>query len=295
MASCAQHPDIHAPYRCEGCEKYLCDQCIEESYRLLLCKQCGERALPLEQDRPATTEQLSKARTRAASANYTFKDALSYPFRGGSKWMFIAALVVYWLSNLRSIYLTILMSMLLAALQFHIVRRTVNGEDELDDWPDFSAWTDFIPDLFAWIILEGSVRITLGLYLGVGFVGGFMGFEPSLLGAMVMALILWFLSAFQVMGYGAVANYSLWHLFWVHLHIIGYAKTLGDALKYTNLVFGLRGVVFLIQGALAEVPYMGAILSTGISVYFIFLVPHFSGLLFRQHEDLLDDLYLDRS
>lgn len=295
MASCAQHPASHASYRCEGCEKHLCDQCIEESFRLLLCKLCGERAMPLDEDRPATIEQLNKARARAAAGTYTFKEALTYPFRGGSKLMFIAALVVVGLRLLPSIYLVILMSMLIAALQFHIVRRTVKGENELDDWPDFSAWTDFIPDLFAWIILEGSVQLALGVYLGVGLVGGVLGFEPSLLSAMVMAVVLWLLSAFQVMGYGAVANFSLWHLFWVHLHVIGYSKTLGDALRYTNMVFALRGVVFLTQGALAEVPFLGAVLSTVVSVYWIFLVPHFSGLLFRQHEDLLDDLYLGRS
>jgi len=45
--TCATHAQSRALYQCDGCGKLLCDACIEESHRLLLCRLCGERALPL--------------------------------------------------------------------------------------------------------------------------------------------------------------------------------------------------------------------------------------------------------
>src|SRR6187549_3606594 len=66
-AYCATHSQTVARFQCDGCGKLLCDACIEESHRLLLCRLCGERALPLAADAPATTvERKQLARPGAA-------------------------------------------------------------------------------------------------------------------------------------------------------------------------------------------------------------------------------------
>lgn len=293
MAYCAQHPKIRAPYRCEGCESLLCEACIDESHTLLLCRLCGERAVPLDAAQPADTRQLAKV--RALARPYTLKDTLGYPFRGSTPLMFFMALIAIWLSQ-RTLWAMIFMSALLAALQFHIVRRTVRGDNELEDWPDFTAWNELLPDLFAWIFLEFPLRALVGVYMGVGIFTGVLGIEPGLGGALILATLLWLGSAYQVMGYGAVGNYSLRYLLLVHLHVIGFRKTLGDALKFTNVMFGVRLLYMMLGGLGASIhPLLGVVLATVVEGYWYFLTPHLSGLLFRRHEDLLDDLYLDRS
>src|ERR1700752_4963331 len=92
-ADCAAHPQSVARFQCDGCHQLLCDACIEESHRLLLCRLCGERALPLAADAPATTaEGRVPARTAGAEGPYGIGQALLYPFRGSGTWLFIAAL-----------------------------------------------------------------------------------------------------------------------------------------------------------------------------------------------------------
>jgi DNA-directed RNA polymerase subunit RPC12/RpoP len=45
--SCATHPAAAAVYRCDGCGRLLCPDCVQEGHRLLFCRHCRERALPL--------------------------------------------------------------------------------------------------------------------------------------------------------------------------------------------------------------------------------------------------------
>ena len=89
--ACAQHPGVEAAFRCEGCAKLLCQDCIKKGHALLFCSLCGERAMPLEAGQPATVKEV--ARRQAISKPYSFQQALSYPFRGVGLYMFIAALL----------------------------------------------------------------------------------------------------------------------------------------------------------------------------------------------------------
>ena len=268
----------------------LCQDCIEESYRLLLCRFCGERALPLDEQQPATRQELHKA--RAVATPYTFRDALAFPFRGTGLYIFIVALFIEAGALYGGLRVGVFMSALIAALQFKIVRSTIQGENELPDWPDITAWSDLLPDYFAWLILEGSFKIMIALYFGIGLFAGTLGLEPSLPAALAFAALLWLGTGFQIIGYGVAASYSPWHLFFVHLHIKGYRQTFGDAIRYTNMVFALRGVLFLAQAVVSLVPILGGILVVALEAYFVFMVAHLSGLLFRKHEAYFDGMYL---
>ena len=296
MTPCAEHAQVAAGFVCDGCERLLCEECIEESYRLLLCRHCGERALPLDNQQPATRQEREKVRVQTTP--YTLKDALVFPFRGTGLYILIMAFVIKFGANfvpflILSLKVKILVAALIAALQFHIVRSTIRGENELDSWPDFTDWSELMKDLLAWLVLEGSFQIMIGMFLGVGLLSGFVGLEPSLPAALLFATVLWLGTGFQIIGYGVVASYSSWHLFMVHLHLKGFRQTFGDAIRYSNLIFFLRGSIFLTQAVLASIPILGFMCSLLLELYFIFMVAHLSGLLFRKHEAYFDRLYLD--
>src|SRR4051812_18907777 len=91
---CATHAAAPAQFRCDGCGKLLCGECVAESHRLLLCRLCGERALPLAGTAPATVPERRQRDAVAAHAGYTLGDALLYPVRGGGLGMFLVALVI---------------------------------------------------------------------------------------------------------------------------------------------------------------------------------------------------------
>ena len=297
MATCAVHSDAPAAYRCEGCEKTLCQECVDESHTLILCKQCGERAMPLDSAQPADVRQLAKARIRAKP--YTLAETFSYPFRGTSKFIFVSTIIVVVLSNMRSLWATAFFTGVLAALQFHIVRDTVRGNNELENWPDISNWGDILGDLFAWMFLEFPLRAVIGIYIGFGFFTGIMGIEPSFGSAVFVALILWLGSAYQVIGYGVVGGYSLRYLFLIHLHFVAFKRALGDAIKYTNLLFALRIPYLALGVQVAEVDIMSPdggfiivlIVAALFEAYWAFIAAHLSGLLFRRHEDTFDEIY----
>ena len=139
---CAAHPNVAARFQCDGCGKLLCDQCIEESHRLLLCRLCGERALPLHAGAPATAQerqQSTRAAAVAAGGAYGIGSALLYPFRGSGLFLFVAALlsagfvtfVVRVGIGCLPLFLCIGWLSLLIGIQFKIVASTVMAATSL--------------------------------------------------------------------------------------------------------------------------------------------------------------------
>ena len=66
-----------------------------EGHRLFFCSLCGERALPLDAEAPTTTGEHQQAAKRSSA--YSFQDALLYPFRGLSGyvyWSYVALMVI---------------------------------------------------------------------------------------------------------------------------------------------------------------------------------------------------------
>lgn len=45
---CTEHERAEALYRCDGCERPLCEDCVDVGKHLLICRLCGERALPAD-------------------------------------------------------------------------------------------------------------------------------------------------------------------------------------------------------------------------------------------------------
>lgn len=299
--SCVQHPGVPALYVCDGCRKTLCGDCIEESHALLLCRLCGERALPLHDEQPATVKDLQ--RRRKVTGPYRLTDAVAYPFRGSGLMLYIVTLLVSGVLWILSIFGTCAAMILYAilwglivGLQFKIVRSTAEGENELPDWPDFTDVGSLLLDFFTWVGIHAAIVISVGLFFGFSVVrlaaGSGSPLEPRLDFWIAFALCLWLGAAFMVMAFGAAGNYRRLKIFEIHNHIRGYLAAGADAVKITNLLFALGVATVLVQSFLeGNIPYVGQALSSIVGTYWIFMVPHLAGLLFRRHGDTMERLY----
>lgn len=299
--TCATHAQSRALYQCDGCGKLLCDACIEESHRLLLCRLCGERALPLGAEAPATVqERRQSARPLAAQGPYGFGQALLYPFRGSGLLMFLAALfsagfvtfvmqvgigcipLILWFGWLS----------LLIGVQFKIVASTVKWENELPDWPEYFSFGERLVEVLTWIVIAllnyGPVAAYVMLFARQGLLTG----TPSLAFWLGAAAALWIGTALSVMAWGAAAVHWRRSALRLDQHLRALFTTGGDGLKTVNLTFTAVGIVVVLRAVLgSQVPWVGAALAGALGLYWSFVAPHLVGLLFRRHAGALHSIY----
>jgi hypothetical protein len=299
--ACATHPQVAARFVCDGCQKPLCDDCIQESHRLLLCRLCGERALPLEADAPATSIERRKAAIPASVGPYGIGKALLYPFRGSGVSLFIASLltagvvtfvVKYSIFGCMATVLWICWLSLLIGIQFKIVASTAKWENELPDWPEYFSFGERVVEILTYVVIA-----LLNFGPVVAFVIAFgtadlMTATPSLGFWLGAAAALWLGTALSVMAWGAASLHWRRSALRIDQHVRGLLATGGDGLKTVNLTFLLFGVVVIARAVLGkEVPLLGAILGGVLGIYWTFVAPHLVGLLFRRHSSALHAIY----
>ena len=299
---CAVHADRPAVYECDGCEKHLCEECIEEGHRLLFCSLCGERALPLTSGVAATTTEL--ARERKIRAPYDLGDALLYPFRGLGLYVYagyVLLLVVFdmvgWIAGLGCLIalFQLLVFLILPGFLFAIVRGTAEGETELPDWPDWSELGERFGEWFAFVLilvmaaLPGWLLLRLG---GCGLGRLFLeGWGPScwtlLALGVVAGVTLW------VPGVGAVGTWESGWLGWrADLHVKALIAVWDDAWRTIGLLAGMWLAALLLRLVFGFLPVMGTIAQVGIGVYALLTGAHLIGLLFRRNRKMLESVYL---
>lgn len=314
--TCSVHSAAPAVYRCDGCGLLLCDECVEVGHRLLFCRHCGERALPLEASGAATSTELRRRRVQEGS--YTLGDALGYPFRGLGLHMLLGYLVIRAVPPLVTLFgfnrelgcigllvgivaviarilFAIFIFLLLPGLLFEIVRTTAAGENELPDWPDLSdVWARVGEVIGMFVIGVGCVIPTLlfmwafGCSLESLIFGGTARCLLAIALGMPIGIALW------VPTVGAVGTFQSW---WLAPRIDLHARALrmlgSAATKTIGLVAGV-----LILGKIVETfaagtePLIGAALGDTISLYALFVGAHLIGVLFRRHARELEALYI---
>ncbi len=295
-ARCFTHGDRAAAYRCEGCERALCDDCVEQGHALLFCRHCRERALPIAGGRAPSPAE--RRRRQAAERPYSLADALVYPWRGSAKLMFVATVismvVVSWISRfgvgLTALGVGFAFWSLLVGLQFKIARQTAAGDDELPDWPDYLDWGERLPDLLAYLfamflqaggvtlyLFNGRERILTGT-AGVGFWAG-------------CPLLLWLGSALGNMAFGAAGVHGPGEVVRLDRHLRAFFAAGPDAVQTVNLTFGIGALVLVVRAALDGVPIVGAAVSGVLGAYWTFVSAHLIGVLFRRRGAVLDGVY----
>src|SRR5262249_21391198 len=144
---CSTHPDRAAVYQCDGCGRLLCADCVEQMHKLVVCRHCRERALPIPASVPAASPLLPLA---GGQTTYGLGEAFAYPFRGQGGllfWVVLGILVVlcvgtaipglWWVGWFWCGVVGLMPGLLCA-----IVRDTAKGSNELPDWPDYTNGED---------------------------------------------------------------------------------------------------------------------------------------------------------
>ena len=294
--ACAQHPDVGAAFRCDGCGKLLCDSCIKKGHALLFCSQCGERALPLGEGQPATVKEV--ARRQAISRPYSFQQALTYPFRGVGLYMFLAALVSLAFVSFLLQYSGGCYSMILAAglwslmigLQFKIVRSTAEGDDDLPEWPEYMDWGERIGDILIYLVIAVLQFSPVVAYTLLNM-GNVLTPEPSLAFWAGFALLAWLGTALGTVAWGAAGRFDRTSVFRIDLHLKALKIGGADSVTATNLVFAVSILLFVVRALLQQVPYVGAAVAGVLGAYWTFTSAHLAGVLFRRHILELEKVY----
>jgi len=305
---CARHPDKPAEFRCDGCGARLCGECIQEGHRLLFCRLCGERALPLDATAAATSIGRQREAVREAAAAYSYREALRYPFRGLGGYAYWGLLGLLLLFELISSLLPfggcfvalpqVLVALLLPGFLFRITETTARGADELPDWPEFSFWEN-LADLFLFVLISLVSQLPMVLCLFVfrcDLDSLFLG--QATVGRCVAALTLGFFGtvALWLPSFGSSAVYSTWWLFFrFDLHA---RAALVDPVEYLAAVALIGGL--LVAGAVAPMllvflplPAMiWGLVGDAVVAYALFVAAHLAGVYFRRHPAELERVYL---
>jgi hypothetical protein len=301
--SCVAHPGTAATFRCDGCGRLLCSACVEQGHRLLFCRHCRERALPLDASLPATAPALKRAVARRRPT--TWLQALGYPLRGkGSMvfWAYLALMIAFVLfSELPFAWLLVCcfraaIALLMPGLLYAIVSRTAEGDDELPDWPDVGDMGERLYEVFTFLgtIAVAFVPAVLALRLSrcsiLDLLGGAAGAAScrwAFSGGLMLGL------AVAVPMFGALAVYQHFDLLWrLDLHFRALVAAGRDAVGTVLLTYAVLVASRLLGFALHSFPLLGGALAAAVAAYGTFAGAHVVGLMFRKHAAALDAIYL---
>jgi uncharacterized protein (DUF697 family) len=303
--SCVTHPGTAAIFRCDGCGRLLCDACVEHGHRLLFCRHCRERALPLDASLPATVPALRRAVARRRPT--TWLEALGYPLRGqGSMvfWVYLALMIGFVLlavvpgTCLLICSFRAAIALLMPGLLYAIVRRTAEGDDELPDWPDIGDMGERLYEVFTFLgtlavaLLPAALALRLS---GCAILNLLLGEE----GAAGAASCWWALAAGLLLGlplavpmFGSLAVYEQVDLlFRLDLHGRALVAAGRDGVGTVLLTYAVLAASRLLGFALHGFPLLGGALAAALAAYGTFAAAHVVGLMFRKHAAALDAIY----
>lgn len=312
--TCAAHADRPAVYRCDGCARSLCEECVEHGHRLIMCRHCGELAVPVATGRPVST--LEMKRQRKVSRVYTLADAFLYPFRGTGAWVFGTYVVLLVVFQGAALFVpfggllvwipSIIVALLLPRLLFNIVQTTADGEDELPEWPDFDFWArlgDFLAyaaifvvsavPVVALVALSGCSVASLvpGVEEAIVDAGGQVPAGPSCWPFLVLGTLLSLLLYIPTFGAPSVYQ-SFWLLPRIDLHVRALLVAPAEALVFAVVLALLTVLSWALRFGLGMLPLVGLVAGIAIGVYTTFTGAHLVGVFFRRHAQRLERLYL---
>jgi hypothetical protein len=299
---CAAHAGKEAAFRCDGCGRLLCADCVEVGHRLLFCRHCRERALPLAGDAPATAPEHRRATAQAAP--YGLARAFAYPWRGRGGllfWVYVALgaiLTVVGLvpgAGLLRLLLWCMITFLVPGLLCVIVRATAAGENELPDWPDLTDYGERVAEVLG---LAG-VAVLAALPAGLAQLAGGCSLEDLLAREVGAACrLLWWAGLLPgiVVAVPAVVAVAVWWSPWLvlrlDLHVRALAACGADAFWTAGLLYLLVLGRQLVAPLSWRVPILGQIVVSSCGIYALFVGAHLVGLLVRRHERALDAIYM---
>ncbi|MGD2116705.1 MAG: B-box zinc finger protein [Acidobacteriota bacterium] len=307
--TCAVHQNTPAAYRCDGCHRGLCDDCVQMSHRLILCPHCGEMAIPVATGQAVSTTEVR--RHRAVARPYSLAEAFLYPLRGqgsGVFWSYVVLLAIFAtlplvipFSGCILLLPELLIALMVPRLLFTIVRATAEGDNELPEWPEFDFWARLVDALaYALIILIAWIPtvalVSFSNCGGFGLLERMAGMPapegpscwPPLILGFFLSMALW------IPTLGAQAVYdSFWLLPRVDLHLRALLAAPAEAAVISVLLAGLLLLGYGVATAFnVIIPIIGVPIGTALGVYTTFTGSHLVGVYFRRHSEKLERLYL---
>lgn len=295
--ACFAHADRAAEFRCAGCRRALCVECVEESHRLWICRHCRERALPIGAE--ATVTPGSRARARLLDRPYSLAAALGYVFRARGA-LTLPAYVLFLTAGALlppplSLAPLALAALILPGFLFEIVRTTYEGADELPEWPDFS---ELGARALEWLQAAAVVAVAALPALLFRRLAG-CDVEAFLIEDRAGCVLAWTLGAalgyaLAMFGFGAVGAFASGRLaprLDLHLEAL-VAGTRADGPLVLALIAALFGLASVTVRALGEIPLVGVAVLHAATGYALFTAAHLAGVLFRRHRARLEAIYL---
>jgi len=161
---CDEHPGEAAFYDCDGCRRALCLECARLAGRLMVCRHCGELAVPRR------VAETARGRSSAAPlpAAGSWADLLGYPLRGRQGVLMAILLTELALfvgsgellgeaGCLFAVPRTLLLA-LIPGILGDVFRSTLAGRENLDEWPDYGSFGARLRELFGFL-LTGSYAL----------------------------------------------------------------------------------------------------------------------------------------
>lgn len=310
--TCATHPEAAAAFRCDGCGQLLCAECAQQGHRLVFCRLCGERALPLDgrgevAEAPRDIMDRRRATIARSASGYGLAEALGYAFRGAGGQVYLAFVATLTVLDFVATLLPLvggcivgipwaLILLILPAFLFRIANSTAQGNDELPDWPHPDVWDLFRAALlFAFVVFVCLLPMFLFLQVpGCGPIAILSGTSADLgICLLAMALGLLVAVAMWIPAFGAV---SLYDTFLAALRIDLHLRALAVAPRELVVTVPLLALLLLgrvvMPTLLGFLPWIGAILGHAVVGYTLFTGAHLVGLYFRRHWSELEELYL---
>ncbi len=298
MASpvCAAHPEREAAFHCEGCDRALCAECVEEGHRLWFCRHCRERALPFGGG--AATTPASRAREIRLARPFSIVGALGYVLRGGGYTLagYVLFLTVSDLiPGFGALLPPLLITLILPGFLLEIVRTSADGDDDMPEWPDPTEFTARVTDWLQSIavVLTALLPAWVARRIAGCDVESFLVADPGRCAlATGIGILLGF--AIALFGFGAVGTWqSGWLALRLDLHVEALlVGTRGQALLVMLPIALLLAAAGVIARLAAGVPLLGTALIHAAVGYALFTTAHLAGALFRVHRERLERIYL---
>jgi predicted Zn finger-like uncharacterized protein len=271
---CTTHPQEPARWKCSGCGRKFCSQCVKyETFghiRVPVCDRCKDRCVEI------------KAPKMLKPFWAQVPQMLAYPFVRGGAWMTIIGFIVSFLPYI---------GLIIYPYSLYILKASAQGKKQMPDWPDFTdIWEDILAPTFRLILGSIIVFVPLGIYLYMKFAFIFALKDISSLIIdpinLVFIIFAWvYLPMVTIIV--AVFNRLIPALNPITVfRLIGAIKKEYFIALFLALAFGIvSGIIGALLGRIF--PLIGQYLGKGINWYFLIVEMHMLGLMVYQVEEKL--------
>lgn len=300
---CREHPAAEAWYRCQGCGRLLCDDCVDVLSRIAVCRPCGELARPLEAGGAgAAPESVASASTRPGRAERApdITGHLRYPLRGRQGAVLAACTVLLAAPVAAEILLPpascllfvqrFLLALLLPGVVSDIARASADGLPGLPEWPRYPGGRT--GELVRFVVAGFLALLPGAMFLGwTGCAEAAASGRLPPLCNLLVAAGLWLGAVLWVPLFGAsILRSGLGAVF----HFPAHGRVLrrhGRELLSTGSLAAAPLVVAITARTVSPHPVAGGVLEVAFGLYGAILGGHLVGRYLLRHREELEALY----